>query len=87
MTRGYQRAGFRVTGVDVVARKEYPGEEFPRLEPYAHLTDVLDLDHVLPLSQRAMAGFWSRLQKGNLGRHPGFREAIQDHLTAVERAA
>jgi DNA (cytosine-5)-methyltransferase 1 len=28
MTRGYQLAGFRVTGVDLVCRDEYPGNAF-----------------------------------------------------------
>lgn len=33
-TRGYQKAGFRVTGVDIAARPEYPGEDF-------HLQDAI----------------------------------------------
>ena len=54
--------------------------EFPRLAPYTHLTDLLSLDKAQPLSLRATGGFWKRLQEGNLGRHPGFREDIAEHV-------
>lgn len=41
-TRGYQEAGFRVTGVDVVARPEYPGEEFHQADAIAFVLDNLE---------------------------------------------
>jgi DNA (cytosine-5)-methyltransferase 1 len=53
--------------------------EFPRLRPYQHLLDVLDLDSCPALSSRAVNGFWGRLQQGNLGRYPGFREDVEAH--------
>ncbi len=53
--------------------------EFPRLAPYTHLTDLMDIKAARPLSARASAGFWRRLQTSNLGKHPGFREAIAEH--------
>lgn len=54
--------------------------EFPRLAPYEHLSSVIDLADATPLSDRAINGFWSRLQLGNLGRHEGFRADV--HLYA-----
>ena len=57
--------------------------EFPRLEPYRHLLDVVDIASAKPVSPRGSAGFWARLQQSNLGRHPGFREAVAEHVDAV----
>ena len=54
--------------------------EFPRLSPYRHLLDVIKLNEARPLSWRATNGFWSRLQEGNLGRYPGFRKDIPEHV-------
>ncbi|GAA3962984.1 putative BsuMI modification methylase subunit YdiP [Amorphoplanes auranticolor] len=54
--------------------------EFPRLDPYTHLTELLSLDKAQPLSWRASSGFWSRLRVSNLGRHPGFREDVAEHV-------
>lgn len=42
MTRGLQRAGFRVTGVDIVARPEYPGEGFYRADAVAFVLENLN---------------------------------------------
>lgn len=54
--------------------------EYPVLRPYRHLLEVVDLEHARPLSHRATAGFLNRLLRGNLGRHPGFREDLAEHL-------
>ncbi|MFI7038380.1 hypothetical protein ACIBI0_16970 [Microbispora rosea] len=40
-TRGYQQAGFRVTGVDLVPRAEYVGEEFHQGDAVAFVLDNL----------------------------------------------
>jgi DNA (cytosine-5)-methyltransferase 1 len=50
--------------------------EFPLLKPYTHLLDVVDPETAPSLSMRAARGFTSRLLQGNLGRHPGFRDAV-----------
>jgi DNA (cytosine-5)-methyltransferase 1 len=63
-----------------------PVSEFPRLAPYTHLGDLLNVHKARALSHRATSGFWSRLQKSNLGRHPGFREDIADHVGAAKVA-
>ena len=55
--------------------------EFPLHAPYKHLLDVVDPTIADALSHRGAVGFWKRLQQGNLGRHPGFREAVVEHIT------
>lgn len=57
--------------------------EFPLREPYRHLLDVVDVRSAEVLSQRALAGFSSRLGQGNLGRHSGFREDVAAELDSV----
>lgn len=57
--------------------------EYPELLPYMHLLDVVDIDRAEPVTHRGAAGFWNRLQQGNLGRHPGFREAVAEHVAAT----
>ncbi len=61
--------------------------EFPRLEAYRHLLDVVDQDIAVPLTHRGAAGFWGRLQQGNLGRHPGFREDVRHHVELTSGVA
>jgi DNA (cytosine-5)-methyltransferase 1 len=61
--------------------------EFPELRPYQHLLEVMDVAEARPVSHRGAAGFWSRLQTGNLGRHPGFRGAVAEHVAATDSAA
>ena len=56
--------------------------EFPEHAPYRHLLDVVELDATEPLSERAVRGFWSRLQQGNLGRHPGFRRDLASYVAS-----
>ena len=57
-----------------------PGvSEFPEAAPYEHLLEVVDPVRAEPMSLRATAGFWSRLQKGNLGRYPGFRDDVASY--------
>ena len=57
--------------------------EFPTRNEYSHLSDVINCDSADVLSHRAAAGFLNRLQQGNLGRFPGFREDIVGHVEAV----
>jgi DNA (cytosine-5)-methyltransferase 1 len=52
--------------------------EFPRLDPYEHLTDIVDVDLAPRLSDRAINGFRNRLLQGNLGRHDGFRGDVDE---------
>ncbi len=59
--------------------------EFPTRAPYRHLLDVVDETGAEQLSHRGVAGFWNRLQQGNLGRHPGFREDVVEHVHATRK--
>jgi DNA (cytosine-5)-methyltransferase 1 len=54
--------------------------EFPVHEKYMHLRKLLDLRSVRPLSHRAVSGFATRLNRGNLGRHAGFRDDVAEHV-------
>lgn len=58
------------------ARERIGASEYPAQRPYEHLLDVVDLEQARPLSGRAVAGFHNRLRRGNLGKHPGFRESV-----------
>lgn len=54
--------------------------EYPVHLPYQHLLEVVDAELAVPLSHRAAAGFLSRLERGNLGRYPGFRKDVAEHV-------
>lgn len=72
-------------GRDGVVERIHAGE-FPILRPYEHLREIVDVTTAPTLSPRAIAGFHNRLRQGNLGWHPGFREAIaanDDRLAAL----
>lgn len=62
-----------------------PASEWPLREPYQHLLDVVAVEDAELLSKRALAGFWNRLNQGNLGRYPGFREQLLTDLDALVR--
>jgi DNA (cytosine-5)-methyltransferase 1 len=53
--------------------------EYPELRPYRPLMSVVSPESGA-LSHRAVAGFATRLERGNLGRHPGFRADIAEHI-------
>jgi DNA (cytosine-5)-methyltransferase 1 len=60
--------------------------EYPILKPYQHLLDVVDADKATPLTHRAAAGFLDRLERGNLGRYPGFRADVAEHVQLARGA-
>lgn len=71
------------------ALERIEASEFPVLREYEHLLDIVERDTAGSLSPRAVAGFHSRLRKGNLGWHPGFREDVARchdalHLPALD---
>lgn len=59
--------------------------EFPTHVGYNHLAQMIDVSAAEALSLRGAKGFWNRLQQGNLGRYPGFRADVQEHIDALER--
>ncbi len=58
--------------------------EYPVRTSYRHLLEVIDPETAAALSQRAVTGFWRRLQQGNLGRHPRFRSDVVEHARFTE---
>jgi DNA (cytosine-5)-methyltransferase 1 len=46
MTKGYQRAGFYVVGVDVEPQPNYCGDEFVQMDAFAFLDNMLRLERV-----------------------------------------
>jgi DNA (cytosine-5)-methyltransferase 1 len=54
--------------------------EHPVRHRYRHLLDLVSVGDAAPLSHRAAAGFQRRLARGNLGRHPGFRDDVARHV-------
>lgn len=54
--------------------------EFPRHEPYLHLSDLADLDTAPALSARAAAGFLERAERSTLRFLPGFLEDVAEHV-------
>jgi DNA (cytosine-5)-methyltransferase 1 len=54
--------------------------EYPLLASYRPLLSVVSAGEAMSLSHRAVAGFANRLERGNLGRHPGFRADIAEHI-------
>jgi DNA (cytosine-5)-methyltransferase 1 len=57
-----------------------PVSTFPRREPYRHLLDVAPAEEMIPLSQRAAAGFLDRLRRGSLRRSAAFERDVQQHI-------
>lgn len=60
--------------------------EYPVLAEYRHLLDVVDAEQAPSLSHRGIRGFQRRLEQGNLGRYPGFRAAVAEHVAATAPA-
>lgn len=61
--------------------------ECPLHAEYSHLAEMIDATQAEALTLRGARGFWNRLQQGNLGRHPGFREDVLDHIAVLEEAS
>jgi len=55
---------------------------WPMHEPYRHLDEFLEYP-TPPLSERATAGFYSRITQSSLRFPPGFVDAIAEHLRRV----
>ena len=53
---------------------------WPRLKPYQHLSDVVDLVHAKTTVPRGSTGFLERARRGSLRFAEGFLEDIEDHI-------
>jgi DNA (cytosine-5)-methyltransferase 1 len=60
--------------------------EYPQQGDYTHLADVVDLKNADVLSHRGALGFQRRLKLGNLGKHPGFRDSVEEHVELMASA-
>jgi DNA (cytosine-5)-methyltransferase 1 len=59
---------------------------WPVAHPSPHLSDFLQ-GGLTPLSERATAGFYSRMIVAKLQFVPGFREGVERHLARMRRRA
>lgn len=59
---------------------------YPRHDEYVHLTDLIDVDELVPLSARASSGFLERAHRSSLNFADGFLEALADHASTVADA-
>lgn len=62
---------------------ESPVSMWPIRSSYTHLLDVVDEHQARPLSHRATAGFYSRMQKAHLRFDDRFRTDVSDHADAT----
>lgn len=51
--------------------------------PYRHLTDVVDPDQAVPLTERGARGFWQRTQRSNLRFVEDFLIDVDRHIEAL----
>lgn len=56
---------------------------WPELRPYTHLRELLQQEHLTPLSYRAAAGFLERTQRARLRFDPDFILDVKRHVEAV----
>jgi hypothetical protein len=76
-TKGYQRAGFYVVGVDVKPQPNYCGDEFYQADALEFPLDGFDAVHASPPCQRYIRGGLS-----NKARHPDLLGPIRERLEA-----
>lgn len=62
--------------------------EYPRLEPYEHLRDVLmESEDMVPITNRGAVGFHGRALRGNLRFDPSFLHDVSAHIEFTSGAA
>jgi DNA (cytosine-5)-methyltransferase 1 len=84
-TKGYQRAGFEVTGVDIEPQPNYCGDEFWLGDAVELLRELLpaawgfDAIHASPPCQH----FTAYKRTGNVGEYPDLIEPVREILSAT----
>lgn len=81
--RGYQEAGFRVVGVDLVDQPNYVGDDFIRMDALRVDLDGFDAYHASPPCQQFTA--YRRRGAGVGASYPNLIPAIRDRLRAVNK--
>jgi DNA (cytosine-5)-methyltransferase 1 len=82
VARGYQMAGFHVTGVDVKSQPRYAGDEFVQADALEYLEAhgrEYDAIHASPPCQRYSAA----TKDANKGNHPDLIEPCRDLLVLI----
>lgn len=78
--RGYQQAGFHVTGVDIKPQRRYAGDEFICADALTYPLDGYDAIHASPPCQRYTSMTRSF---GGWENHPDLLPATRDRLQAT----
>jgi DNA (cytosine-5)-methyltransferase 1 len=82
-TKGYQRAGFHVTGVDIAAQPHYCGDEFHRADALTFPLDGFDVVHASPPCQAYVASRFFNAKLGRRPDHPRLIEPVRERLDAT----
>ncbi len=84
-TRGYQLAGFHVTGVDLHPQPRYVGDEFHQADALTFPLDGFDAIHASPPCQAytQMSARWRKLEGGKANSHPDLIGPIRERLSAA----
>lgn len=78
-TRGYQIAGFHVTGVDIAPQPNYVGDEFVQADALEFPLDGFDAVHASPPCQHWTA---YKRRRNHVGEAPELVDAIRQHIGA-----
>ncbi len=78
-TKGYQRAGFYVVGVDIKAQPHYCGDEFYQADALTYPLDGFDTYHASPPCQAYSRAFSQLI--GHRKEHPDLVAPTRDYLT------
>ena len=80
-TKGYQRAGFYVVGVDIKPQPHYCGDEFYQADALTYPLEGFDAYHASPPCQRysTMTKKWGRQEQ-----HPDLIAPVREELEALE---
>lgn len=80
-TKGYQRAGFYVIGVDIEPQPNYCGDEFVQADAMTHYLAHCDAIHASPPCQADLKGLASvNRKRGREYRHRSLLRAVRDLL-------
>jgi DNA (cytosine-5)-methyltransferase 1 len=83
-TKGYQRAGFYVVGVDIEPQPNYCGDEFHQADALAFPLDEADAIHASPPCQaHSSIAKQQRARRPGAYDHPDLVDATRDRLVAA----
>jgi DNA (cytosine-5)-methyltransferase 1 len=65
----------------------FSASQWPKPQPYQHITDIVDTSSAMPLSHRATAGFLERVSRSTLRFQPEFVSDLKKHLKLMDLPA